>query len=488
MKILKKITIKQWLGIIALIGIILLIIFGLKKKQDNAYSSFTVTTTTVSDQLLLAGTIDAKDRVDLGFAASGRVKKVNFQVGDLVQKGDIIAEIEQNQLSSQLSQAQANYALTRVNTRVDLDSATENLDSIIAEQNAIVEGLYREYLSGDLQAYNINENERNVIPPLVSGTYFGSTEGEYRIDLYSSAANSGYSLRTSGLESGTFTGQSAQPGALGSQGLYIQLIDGQSYNNTDWIIPVPNTRSSTYATRKRAYESALTTRDRIITDAQNNLNRVSSVDTQTTLSRDEALRAQARAQVNAVSAQLSDGKIRAPFDGIVAKNDLELGEIVNAFTPEVVIFGGQEKELNLNVPEIYINKIALGDSVSVILDAYEDIDITGVVDFIDVIDTEVDGVPVYQTDIGINIIDERIRSGMNAKARIISEEREDILAIPAHYITQKDNGDQMVIIKTGDRPNEREERSIVTGLRGNDGLVEIINGLQEGDIILLENK
>jgi multidrug efflux pump subunit AcrA (membrane-fusion protein) len=150
------------------------------------------------------------------------------------------------------------------------------------------------------------------------------------------------------------------------------------------------------------------------------------------------------------------------------------------------MFGGQEKELNLNTPEIYINKVVVGDSVEITLDAYKNIPLSGTVDFIDFIDTEVNGVPVYKTDILIDTLDERIRTGMNAKAKIIAEQKENILAIPAHYILRNDNGEQFVILRRD--ITKSEERIIETGFRGNDGLVEITSGLNLGDIILLEKK
>ncbi|MCA9352199.1 biotin/lipoyl-binding protein, partial [Patescibacteria group bacterium] len=97
---LKKIKKRYWI----IGGIILLILLLIVIRKNNAepYSTYTVTRTDVSDELLLAGTIDARDRVDLGFASSGRIKAVNVHVGDEVKKGDIIAEIEQNRLVADL--------------------------------------------------------------------------------------------------------------------------------------------------------------------------------------------------------------------------------------------------------------------------------------------------------------------------------------------------------------------------------------------------
>ena len=310
----------------------------------------------------------------------------------------------------------------------------------------------------------------------ISGSYRGENMGEYSIDIYSSASESGYSFRLSGLETGTYTGYVNQSGKLGELGLYVQLDANTNYANTEWIVPVPNTRSATYLARKTAYENGLKTRERIVSSAKNTLNNVSLIQGGADISRGDAQKNQARAQVSAVYAQLDNGKIIAPFDGIIARNDLEIGETINAYTVAVVLFADNKKELNLNVPEIYINKIEPGDSVKITLDSYSDEIFDGVVSFIDFINTEVDGVPVYKTDIILSTDDPRIRVGMNAKASIISKEKQNVIAIPKHYIK-----DGFVNLKKNDEINAV---SVELGLFGNEGLVEIISGLNEGDIII----
>ena len=478
---LRKLKKRHWV----IIGIVLLIILliAIRKNNQDPYSAYTVTRTDVSDELLLAGTVDARDRVDLGFASSGRVKAVHFKVGDQVKKGDVIAEIEQNKLVADLTQAQANYTLTKVDTSVDTKSAEDDYATILAEQNEIVDNAYRALLSNDLQAYATNETSSEVAAPTITGTYNASIEGDYAITVYSSGASSGYSFQINGLENGTYTAQVNQPGRLGAKGLFIQFESGDLYKGTEWTVPVPNNRSSTYTTYLNAYENAVKARDRLVADAENNLVRNSAI-IDGTVTRNDARRQQAASQVNAVYAQLGDGKITAPFDGIVAKNDLEVGEIVNAFTPEIVVFGDLVKQLDLNVPEIYINKIGIGDQVSVTLDAYEDLSFNGVVDFIDLVDTEVDGVPVYQTDVTILEEDDRIRVGMNAKASIVSAQRESVLAVPAHYLVEQDGQTYVRLRYEG---NDAGELTLVTtGLRGNDGLIEIIDGVSEGDVVVTD--
>lgn len=463
------------LGAVVLI-ILVLIVF--KRNNDASIATYTVERQDVADSITLAGTIDVQNRVELGFASPGRVSQVFFEEGERVNEGQVIAQIDQNQLQANLIQARANQIVTEADTGTDLVSSQRDLETIEAQQNELVESAYESYLSGDLQAYLQDGSRRDMEAPVISGTYFGDVEGEYVLDVYSSDTQSGYSFRLSGLDSGTYEAFTFQAGKLGDQGLFVQFSDNTNYGNTTWVVPVPNKRSSTYLTRKAAYENALKTRTQAITQAQNQLNRVSS--SSMDISRSQAQIQQARAQVNAVYAQLNDGRIIAPFDGVIAKNTLEIGEIISAYQGVVTLFGSAERELNLNIPEIYINKIEEGDTVEVVLDAYPDEVFFGTVTDIDIIDTIVDGVPVYTTTVLMNDQDERIRVGMNAKGNISSEKREDVLAIPQHYIIEED-GSSYVLIR-GSRESQRV--SVETGFSGNNGLIEILSGVEEGDVLV----
>jgi len=473
---LKNIKKRYW--IIGLIVTVLILFFVLRNTGEKNIVTYDVQRQEVSDAITLAGTIDVQDRVTLGFATPGRISQIFYKEGETVKKGQVIAQIDQNQLQAGLVQAQASQVITEANTQSDTNTASVDFQNIKAQQDKLVQGAYQNYLSGDLQAYFVGTSNRELISPIVSGTYSGAQEGEYVLDLYSSSARSGYSLRLSGFENGTYEAQENIPGKLGERGLYIQFDPNTNYGNTQWVVPVPNTRSSSYLARKTAYENALATQEQVVASAQNNLNRVNATTGNT--SRTQAQLQQARAQVSAVSAQLNDGKITAPFDGIVARNNLEIGEIVSAYEALITLFGSDERELQLNVPEIYINKLETEDTVEVTLDAYPNETFTGTVNSIDIIDTIVDGVPVYQTVVTINQQDPRIRVGMNAKGRVTSDSRSDVLAIPQHYLIERDGTSKVLLRKD----NETVEVVVGVGFKGNDGMVEIISGLNENDRIV----
>ena len=79
---------------------------------------------------------------------------------------------------------------------------------------------------------------------------------------------------------------------------------------------------------------------------------------------------------------------------------------------------------------------------------------------------------------------ERVRSGLTAAVKIASAEKRDVLAIPVYAITRADN--KMYVDKLNDKDIERVE--ITTGITGSDGFVEILQGLNEGDSIVVNGQ
>ncbi len=473
---------------IVLVVIVLAVLLGaftlFKKKNNEQNDYYQVKKTDVIDKLVFAGVVDAERRADLGFATGGRIIKNNAKEGQWVKKGQVLAEIDQSGVRAGLTQAMAQYQLTKVDNEINSKSSEVSYEKLIKEQNKVVENLKKEYLSGDLQAYFVDESDADFYtkPPVVSGVYIGNIEGKYLIQPYRSHADSGYSFNYSGLEEGVDTVEIYQPGKLGTKGLFLQFQPKGNYNNKEFIIPIPNTRSSTFLARKTAYENALVKRDKLIAEAKLQKEKFIKDEGQQGDYANARLQ-QAAAQVRSQSLRLSDGKIIAPFDGYIVKNNLELGETVQALVPQITMFASKKKKLVLNTPEIYINKIHVGDHADIILDAYPDDVFSGTITKIDDIDTMVDGVPVYETDVSFDQEDDRVRVGMNAHAEIVASKHEGVLAIPKHYIHKDEEGREKVYLIKGD---EIQEGEIQTGLTGNDGFVEILSGLQEGDKIVLK--
>jgi multidrug efflux pump subunit AcrA (membrane-fusion protein) len=89
-------------------------------------------------------------------------------------------------------------------------------------------------------------------------------------------------------------------------------------------------------------------------------------------------------------------------------------------------------------------------------------------------------VPTYRTVLLFSTIDPRIKSGMTANLTIHGDSREGVLAVPQRAVISHDGQnivEKVIDGKTVDTPVE-------TGLRGSEGTIEILSGLNEGDQVV----
>jgi macrolide-specific efflux system membrane fusion protein len=90
-----------------------------KGETDTAY---TVKRQTLKDVISLSGQVQAKDRVILRFQSSGKLSWVGVKEGDYVQKGQLIASLDQRDLQKRMSK----YLNTYMNTRLDFDQKQDD--------------------------------------------------------------------------------------------------------------------------------------------------------------------------------------------------------------------------------------------------------------------------------------------------------------------------------------------------------------------------
>lgn len=98
--------------------IILLIIGGYYFQQKNISSqaqeeTYTVTQDTLQDMLSLSGFIDAAEKADLHFQSGGRLSWVGVKEGDIVEKYDGIASLDQRQLQKTIEKYLNTYSKER---------------------------------------------------------------------------------------------------------------------------------------------------------------------------------------------------------------------------------------------------------------------------------------------------------------------------------------------------------------------------------------
>ena len=209
---------------------------------------------------------------------------------------------------------------------------------------------------------------------------------------------------------------------------------------------------------------------------------------------------QAWANVQNYQAQIDKTILKAPISGTVSRLEVKVGEIVfpssstyEVQVPAVSLISEGDYEIEISIPEVDITKVNIGDKAKVTLDAYgSDVVFSAEVATIDPAETLIEGLATYQTTMIFTEVDERIKSGMTANVDILTASKDDVIVIPQRAVITKE-GKKIVRIleeksdpeKPGKTIEELIEVEVVTGLRGSEGEIEIVEGVKEDDKIVI---
>ena len=189
----------------------------------------------------------------------------------------------------------------------------------------------------------------------------------------------------------------------------------------------------------------------------------------------------AQANLQAALADLENYRLRAPIAGLVTNINYEIGEFVSSAQPLFSLIGESNLEINVDVPESDISKIKVGDQAEITLDAFGDDNMfQGHIAFVDPAETIINDVVYYQVKVTFDQKEEQVKSGMTANVTVLTDSRTDVLYVPARAVIVKDNQRLVRILENG----QQTEKPVVTGLRGDDGLIEILDGLKEGENVI----
>ncbi|MBS6762529.1 MAG: biotin/lipoyl-binding protein [Clostridium sp.] len=155
-------------------------------------------------------------------------------------------------------------------------------------------------------------------------------------------------------------------------------------------------------------------------------------------------------------------------------------ELVAVFS----ISSGKSMKVNIQVDEMDILSVSLGQKANIVLNALPGEIFEGKITHINKVGKANSGVTKYPVEITANKNDEML-SGMNASASVLTEERKNVLTVPAEAISEE-GGKSYVYTsydqKTGMTTGKKE---VTTGLT--DGVnIEVIKGLKEGETIFYQ--
>lgn len=198
--------------------------------------------------------------------------------------------------------------------------------------------------------------------------------------------------------------------------------------------------------------------------------------------------------------QLENYTITSPISGTVIEKNFKAGDNIDATSAAgtgsmAVIYDMSTLTFEMKINELDINKISVGQEVQITSAALEGQSFTGHVDKININGTTSGNTTSYPVTV---VIDDPgdLLPGMNVSAEIVTEQVKGVLTVPIEAVERGQGLPQVTVALPGALneagtlvadPTKLEKRDVELG--SNDAAnIEILSGLQEGDVVVYANQ
>jgi multidrug efflux pump subunit AcrA (membrane-fusion protein) len=480
---------------IVVIGMAVLIILALVffLKNGDGKNIATVTRADIIQEVAATGKVKPNQSVNLGFDKTGRVANVSAYVGQEVKEGEALVSLEAGDIMADLSKARASLQeemLKLKNTEntapISYNSAYKNLEAAVKESFADADNAVRNRVD---QFFKTPITNPQFEISIISGNFvhYFNVPSEIKIDIN----NDREKIETILVEWQKRVANISQTNILAESDKAINDLNVISVF-LDKIAAAVNT----FSPADYAYETTVSNYKTTISSARGEVSTaVSSIVTakdkftaaptigeggqfETVLTQQTKVK-QAEAAVSSLEASLAKSTIKAPFDGIVTLQEAKVGQTVSPGVSVISINSREEKYVEANISEINIGKISAGNEATIDFDAFPGEKFYGQVSYVEPGDFLVDGVVNYKIRVNLQNSDNRIKNGLTANLRIQTAKKEKALVLPRYAILEE-NGQKFV--NKIDNKN-LQKTHVILGIIGNNGDVEITNGLDEGETV-----
>ena len=505
---------RKYIWLVALLALLLGAGVAWARFQSKPkYETVNVTRGDIVENVSVTGRVKPVDSVDLAFEKGGKVKEVNVQIGDRVMVGQQLARLDSTDLSAQLLQAEANVETEQAKLdelkrgtrpeeisvkQTELKKAEQDLANLYSSVGDILNNSYAKAddavrSKADQLFVNADSDALQLV--------FQVSDYQTQIDATNLRRSCGVELSAwkSELLSISSTTTPADLGALMKKAeshlFVVRSFLARAFDLVDNAVGISATTVSSYKTniglgrdavnlaisavtgQEQAIAAQVVTVERI----RNELALELAGSTPESIAAQNAQVQQAVANVSAINAQIAKTVLFAPIGGIVTRQDAKVGEIAGPNVPLISLMTESNLQIDANVPEIDVGRIAVGNSVSITLDAFQGETYTGKVSYIDPAETVIDGVVNFKVTILFDQPNSKFRSGLTANLDIASAKKSDALLLPEFAVIENDSG-KFVRILNAD--GTTKDIPIKTGLRSKDGFVEITDGVSEGESVV----
>ena len=492
---------KNWKWLVPVVCVVIAGgVFLLKPKSasttavDPSYLEASPEVRDVSNTLSGTGTLNPANTYTVKSLVEGKVLTGEFEEGDVLDEGTVLYTLDSSDASTNfekaeiaMQQAQRSYdkVVDRQYVRAEVDGTVSTLkvakgDEVTSGQEvAIIRDsskmlLTLEFPAADAANFSVGQTAQVTL----DGTF-------EQLDGTVTSVTGTDALSTGNLLTRTVTIAVQNAGGLTTAQAATASING-----------VSSIGSATFgyqAERTLTAQAAGTVTSIHVqegqTVAENDILIELSGDdlTESIQSASETLRS-AEISLQNLQDTMANYTVTSPISGTIIEKDAKVGDAVKSGDTLCVIYDLNYLEMVINVDELQISSLSVGQKVQITADAVQDKNYVGTVTRVSMKGASNGGTTTYPVTIRIDETD-GLRPGMNANAEIVVAEAANALTVPnaaivrgGYVLVTQDSPSASKADTTMEAPEGFVYVAVKTGV-SDDDYTQIVSGIQEGDTI-----
>lgn len=452
------------------------------------------------------GQVESTQVTNLSAETPGIVEAVMVRVGDTVQKGDVLLQLETTDLALRAARMQQNLTLQETNLTALQNGATN--EEIAAAEAAVASAQRNlEYLlSGpteqEIAEYEANIRSQQANVASASASYSSTLDSISDVTIAAAKAelinaqiayNNAATINEDNPNEATdATLQDAATNLEIAQTALDNLLDGPNEGSINSSAAAVSAATANLEQTQANYNKLLlgATSSQIaaaqasLAQAESTLDNLLESASPEDLAIAEAGVEQARLALLDAEESLAKATITAPFDGLVTAVNVSEGEMGSGSLVQLM---ANSYQIVLSVDEIDVGAISQGQEATVTLETWPDKEIAGTVTAIAPSANNGGSIVSYDVTLQLAASELPILAGMTANATLITANYENVLLVPNAAITaDRHAGTYSVNLVTGELDGQpaTTETAVTIGLKDSD-FTQIISGLSAGDEVVI---
>lgn len=509
----KKKKYKKFLTIGIVLIVLILVIFSFINKKNKAvnmmsninYLTQPVTRNDIKVTLTGSGTLKPANSYTVTTLISGEILNAPFEEGDIVDEDTVLYEIDSSDAKTNLEKAELNVSQSKksydrlleslddLNVKASDSGTVVNIDvkkgdsvqpgQVLATiRNSDTMSITLAFSSDDVKDFYVGQNAKLTVEGTyedIKGTISSIKNVEEVIDGYKLVKRVTINVKN--------------PGGLSTSDKATAVI-----NNTACV----ESSNFTYITEEDIKASISGDVVSIKVDEGDSVSKgqlmvvLESTTINDNIDSSERNLRDAELSLKNQYENLDEYTFKSPISGTIIEKNYKVGDKLESGKNLCTIFDLSYLTMTLNVDELDISQIVVGQKVNITAEAVENKTYVGEVTKISINGTTTNGVTVYPVTIRIDEI-EGLLPGMNVDASIDVVNKENVLSVPISAVAR---GNRVLVKKQGSSNSEGEKEpekdknlnesplegyeyiQVEVGI-SNDDYIEIISGLKEGDEI-----